>query len=101
MVCRTVPRYRTDAGVTVVHALRRSDIAAKMASAQLALRDYGRFTLIVCWNCDGKLRLPTGDDELIPAVVVVRARVSYAAPVFLRATVAMTRQPDPVYQETD
>ena len=85
----------------VVHTLRRSVLAADLASARLTLRDGGRYALIACADRDGKVRLLTVDDEIISGVAMARVRVSHAASGFLRATIAMTGQPVLLFEKTN
>ena len=96
-----LPPYQTVADNDVVRTLRRNDLAAELASARLTLRDGGRYTLIACAGRDGKVRLLTVDDELIPEDLVARERVRYAAPGFLRAPIAMTGQNVPFFEKTN
>ena len=81
-----------------MRTLRRSDLAADLASVLPTGRDDVRVTLIACADRDEKVRLPIIDDELIIGITTACLRVSYAAPGCLCAPIAMTEQPVPIFE---
>ena len=92
------PHTGSVAGNDVVRTLRRSDLAADLASVLPTGRDGVRVTLIAYADRDEKVRLPIIDDELIIGITTACLRASYAAPGCLCAPIAMTEQPVPIFE---
>ena len=71
-----LPSYRSVADNDVVRTLRRSDLAADLASVLPAWREGVRVRLIACADRVEKVRLLMIDDELIGKVTTACVRVS-------------------------